>query len=162
MVGSPLLSYLDVQLPEFLSNKLTIGEARHLGPKLVKQDSLEPVCDLLGDNVFQGRAVHIPIEASVLEDPIAEDPIIEDPVVEDPIIKEPITKELVPINLTVGIVHKSSMALDRWYPAVLPIRSQATPHSISQQTIPPTSQQRRKQQKGANSATTRTSTPSAV
>ena len=61
MVGSPLLSYLDVQLPKFLPNGLTSSEARHQGPKIVMQDSLEVVHDGLGDNIFQGRAMHISI-----------------------------------------------------------------------------------------------------
>ena len=106
--------------------------------------------------------MHIPIEAPVLEDPIAEDPIVEDPIVEDPIIKEPVTEEPVPTNLTARMVHKSSMASDHWFLAAQPIRSQVAPHSISQQTTPPASPQQRKQHKGADGATTKTSTPSAV
>ena len=51
-VSSPLLSYLDVWLPGFLLRGLTLEEARHLGPQLVRHDSLEPIQDGLGDTVF--------------------------------------------------------------------------------------------------------------
>ena len=63
IVGSPLLSYHDVWLPGFLLNGLTCGEARHQGPKIVREGSLEPIGDGSGDTVFQGRAVHILVEA---------------------------------------------------------------------------------------------------
>lgn len=53
-VRSPLLSYLDVQLHGFLLKRLTFSEARELGPRLVRHDSLEPMQDSLGDIVFQG------------------------------------------------------------------------------------------------------------
>ena len=69
MVDSPLLSYLDVQLPGFLPKGLTSREARDLGPRLVKYDSLEPIQDDLGDNIFQGQVGHIPVEALPLGDP---------------------------------------------------------------------------------------------
>ena len=72
IVGSPLLSYLDIRLQGFLPKGLTTSEARHLGPRLVRQDSLEPIRDGSRDNVFQGRAVYIPVEAPILEDPVAE------------------------------------------------------------------------------------------
>ena len=52
-VGSSLLSYLDVRLPGFLPKGLTSREATDLGPRLVRQDSLKPIQDSLGDTVFQ-------------------------------------------------------------------------------------------------------------
>ena len=52
MVGSPLLSYLNVRLPGFLSSGLTSGEVRHQGPRRVRQGSLKPVCDGSADTVF--------------------------------------------------------------------------------------------------------------
>lgn len=64
IVSSPLLSYLDIRLPGFLPKGLTYGEARHLGPQLVKYDSLEPIQDGSGDSIFQGQLGHIPVEAS--------------------------------------------------------------------------------------------------
>ena len=82
-VNSPLLSYLDVRLPRFLLNKLTSGEARCYGPRIVRQDSLEPVHDGSGDNVFQGLAMHIPVKAPLLEGLIAEAPIAEALVAKD-------------------------------------------------------------------------------
>lgn len=112
MVGSPLLSYLNVRLPGFLLNRLTSGEARHQGPRRVRQGSLELVHDGSGDTVFWGRVVHIPIEALILEAPI---------------IEAPIAEALVLINLTIGIVRKCTKALDCWFPAVQPIGSQAAP-----------------------------------
>lgn len=69
-VSSLLLSYLDVRLPGFLPYGLTSGEARHLGPLIARHDSLEPLQDGSGDTVFQGQAVHIPLEASVSGDPV--------------------------------------------------------------------------------------------
>lgn len=97
-ISSPLLSYLNVRLPRFLPNGLTNGEARHQGPRIVKQDSLEPIHDGSSDKVFQGRAVHIPVEAPVLEALITKTPVAEDHI---------------PINLTVRMVQKRTMALDR-------------------------------------------------
>ena len=61
--GSPLLSFLNIQLPGFLPPGLTSGEAKELGPRLVRHDSLEPIQDGLGNTVFQGRLEHIPMDA---------------------------------------------------------------------------------------------------
>ena len=61
-VGSPLLSYLDVRLHNFLPPGLTVSEARRLGPRQVKAGSLFPVRDGLADTIFYGRAEHILIE----------------------------------------------------------------------------------------------------
>nr|POF14753.1 hypothetical protein CFP56_43600 [Quercus suber] len=63
---SPLLSYLDVRLPRFLPKGLTSGEARELGPRLVKHGSLEPIQDSSRDTIFQGRAVHTLVEVPIL------------------------------------------------------------------------------------------------
>ena len=84
MVGSPLLSNLYVWLLGFLSNKLTRGEARHQGPRRFRQGSLEPVHDGSANTIFQGQAMHIPVEAPDLGAPVAEAPA--------------------PINPTVGMV----------------------------------------------------------
>ena len=40
---------------------------RHQGPRRVRQGSLEPVRDGSADTVFQGRAMHIPVETSILD-----------------------------------------------------------------------------------------------
>lgn len=58
-----LLSFLDVWIPRFLPNRLTSEEARHQGPRIVRESSFEPNRDGLGDMVFQGKAVHILVEA---------------------------------------------------------------------------------------------------
>lgn len=71
-VGSPLFSYLDVLLPGFLPHELTSGEARHQEPKRFRQGSLEPIHNDSADTVFQGRVVHIPVEALVAEAPVVE------------------------------------------------------------------------------------------
>ena len=68
-VNSLLLSYLDVQLPNFSPKGLTSGEARHLGPQLVRHDSLKPIQDGSGDTVFQGHVENIPVDAPPLGDP---------------------------------------------------------------------------------------------
>ena len=68
MVSSPLLSYIDVCLPGFLSRGLTIGEAREREPHLRREDSLSPVRDGSADTVFQGRAEHLPVENSTTVD----------------------------------------------------------------------------------------------
>ena len=107
MVGSPLFSYLDVWLPEFLPHGLTSGEARHLGSRLVRHDSLEPIQDSSRDTVFQGRAIHIPLEAPILGDPNEKGSVTEEAVLEEPILPNPIEE----------MVQKRSMALDRWFPA---------------------------------------------
>ena len=98
-VGSPLLLYLDVRLLGFLPKGLTFEEARHLGPQLVRHDSLEPIQDGSRDTVFQGRAEDIPMEAPILGDPNEEGSV---------------TKETNPIlpNSAERIVQKWSMALD--------------------------------------------------
>ena len=41
---------------------------RHQGPRRVRQGSLEPICDGLANTVFQGQAMHIPVETLVLDD----------------------------------------------------------------------------------------------
>jgi len=109
MVGSPLLSYLDVRLLSFLPRGLTSREAKHLGPWLVRNDSLEPIQDGSRDTVFQGRSGHIPVEAPPLGDPDEEGPTTEetDPALPDPVIE---------------MVKKRLMALNRWFPATLTLR----------------------------------------
>ena len=67
-IGSPLLSYFDIQLLEFLLHRLTCDEVKHQGPRRVRQGSLEPVHNGSADIVFQGRVVHIPVETPIIED----------------------------------------------------------------------------------------------
>ena len=38
------------------------------GPRRVRQGSLEPICDGLANTVFQGQAMHIPVETLILDD----------------------------------------------------------------------------------------------
>ena len=67
LVDSPLLSYIDVQHPNFFPLNLTVGEARDFDPWLTKVDSLEPVRDTSADSIFQGRTIHIPVEEPRVE-----------------------------------------------------------------------------------------------
>ena len=68
MIDSPLLSYFDVQLLEFLPHGLTCDKVKHQGPRRVRQGLLELIHNGLVDIVFQGRAVHIPVETPILDD----------------------------------------------------------------------------------------------
>lgn len=106
-IGSPLLSYLNVRLPGFLPQGLTSEEARHLVTWLVKHDSLEPIQDSSGDTIFEGRAIHIPLEAAILGDSNEEDPVTEEAILEKAILPNPIEE----------MVQKRSMVLDRWFQA---------------------------------------------
>ena len=85
-IGNLLLSYLDVRLPGFLPQGLTSREAKHLDPQLVRHDSFEPIQDGSRDTVFQGRAVHVPLEAPILGDPIEEGSIAEEKILEKPVL----------------------------------------------------------------------------
>ena len=67
-IGSPLLSYFDVQLLEFLPHGLTCNKVKHQGPRRVRQGLLELIHNSSADIVFQGRAMHIPVETPVLDD----------------------------------------------------------------------------------------------
>lgn len=112
MVDSPLLSYLEVWLQGFLLRGLTSGEARHLGPQLVKHDSLEPIPDDSGDIVFYGRAEHIPVDTLLLGDPDEEGLVAKGT---DPVLPNPAEE----------IVKKWSMALDCWFSVAQASRVQA-------------------------------------
>lgn len=105
IVSSPLLSYLDIQPPGFLPCNLTSEEAKQLGPRIARQDFLEPVQDRSTDRVFQGKAVHITLDAPALEDPTEKDPDREE--------LHPITSTL--LTLAMDMVQKRSMALDHWF-----------------------------------------------
>lgn len=96
---------MDVRLLDILPKGLTSGEARDLGPRLVKHDSLEPIQDGLGDTIFQGHAEHIPMDAPPLGDPDEEGLSVEE------------TNPMLPTS-TEKMVKKRSMALDRWFPTV--------------------------------------------
>ena len=68
-IGSPLLSYIDVWHQGFFLLRLTVGEARDLGPHLIRVDSLVPTRDESADTIFQGRVLHTPIEKQRYEMP---------------------------------------------------------------------------------------------
>ena len=58
LVGSPLLSYIDIRHPNFLPPNLTVGEARDFGPQIVRAESLVPVKDDTTNLVSQNHTVH--------------------------------------------------------------------------------------------------------
>ena len=62
LVDSLLLSYIDMRHSNFLPPNLIVGEARDLDPRLVKAESLVPVRDASTNSIFQGCAVHRPVE----------------------------------------------------------------------------------------------------
>lgn len=107
-VSSLLLSYLDVRLPRFLPHGLMSKEARHLGPLVVRHDSLKPIQDGSRDIVFQGQAVHIPLEASVSRIPVLGNLVCEGLN----------TNNFTLPTQTIKMVQKWSMALDRWFLAL--------------------------------------------
>ena len=129
-VGSPLLSYLGVWLPEFLPHRLTSGEARHQGPRIVRESLLESVCDDSGDMVFHGRVVHIPVEALTVD-------------------------ALVPTNPTTWMVQWCNMALERWFLGAQLVGGHVAPQLTPQQANPPLAPcQRRKRKRVAYDPTT--------
>ena len=71
-ISSPLLSYIDVRHRGFFPPRLTIGEAWDLGPRLIRVGLLVPTRDGSADTIFQGRAVHTPVEEQHIEAPTAE------------------------------------------------------------------------------------------
>lgn len=111
-VGSPLLSYLCIWLLEFLPHGLTSGEVRHQGPRIVRESSLEPVCDDSGDTVFHGHVVHIPVEVLT-------------------------TNALVPINPTLGMVQWRNMAFERWFLGAQLVGGHVAPQLTPRQANPP-------------------------
>ena len=68
-IGSPLLSYINVRLPGFLSRGLIVGKARQRAPQYIKEGSLVLARDGLVDSIFQGRAEHIPFKDPATAEP---------------------------------------------------------------------------------------------
>ena len=61
-MDSPLLSYIDVWHSNLLPPSSTVGEARDLGPRIVRAESLVPLRDTSAETVSRNRAVHRPIK----------------------------------------------------------------------------------------------------
>ena len=55
LVNSPLLSYIDVRHANFLPPRLTVGEARDLGPRYTCSDELAPIRDESVERVSRRR-----------------------------------------------------------------------------------------------------------
>ena len=66
-MDNPLLSYIDIRHPNFLPQNLIVGKAWDLDPQLTRADSLIPVRDASANCIFQGCAVHIPVEGPRVE-----------------------------------------------------------------------------------------------
>ena len=55
LVDSPFLSYIDVRYANFLLPRLTVGEARDLGPHYTCSDELVPIRDEFAEHVSRRR-----------------------------------------------------------------------------------------------------------
>ena len=55
LVNSPFLSYIDVRYANFLLLRLTVGEARDLGPHYICSDELVPIRDESVEHVSRRR-----------------------------------------------------------------------------------------------------------
>ena len=58
LVDNPLLSYIDVRHANFLPPRLTIGEARDLGPCYTYSNELAPIRDESTERVSRHRREH--------------------------------------------------------------------------------------------------------
>ena len=61
LVDGPLLSYIDICHPNFLPPNL-VDNARDLGPRLTKVESLVLVRDASANTIFQDHSVHKPVK----------------------------------------------------------------------------------------------------
>ena len=113
-----------------MPHRLTSGEARHQGPRIVRESSLEPVCDDSGDTVCHGSIVHILVEALIAD-------------------------ALVPINPTTGMVQRCNTALKHWFLGAQLVGGHVAPQLTPQQANPPLAPcQRRKRKRVAYDPTT--------
>ena len=71
LVDSPLLSYIDVWHANFLPPRLTVGEARDLGPRYTYSEELAPIQDESAELMSQNRRVHVPVEPETPVEPEA-------------------------------------------------------------------------------------------
>ena len=79
LVDSPLLSYIDVRHANFLPPKLTVGEARDLGPWYTCSDELVTVRDESAKRVSQNRQIHVLVEPEApieLEAPVEPEALV--------------------------------------------------------------------------------------
>lgn len=60
--SSLLLSYIDVRHKHFFLPRLTVGQARDLGPWLIRVGSLVSVRDKFADTIFHSQAEHTLVE----------------------------------------------------------------------------------------------------
>ena len=71
LVDNPLLSYIDVRHANFLPPRLTIGEARDLGPCYTYSNELAPIRDESAERVSRRRReqAHVLVEQEALLQP---------------------------------------------------------------------------------------------
>ena len=64
LVDNPLISYIDVRHANFFPSRLTIREARDLGPRYTCSDELAPIWDESAECVSQRRReqAHVPVQ----------------------------------------------------------------------------------------------------
>ena len=72
LVDSPLLSYIDIRYANFLPPKLTVGEARNLGPRYNCSDELAPIGDESAERVSRRRRELVHQQVEQENPPLAE------------------------------------------------------------------------------------------
>ena len=120
LVNSPLLSYIDVRHANFLPPRLTVGEARDLGPRYTCSDELAPIRDELVERVSRRRRelAHQQVEQ---EAPPQAEP-------EAPAQAEEAVVELVSSSGTESeMVTRKVMTISRFMPGAQPSEQQQPP-----------------------------------
>ena len=124
LVNSPLLSYIDVRHANFLPPRLTVGEARDLGPRYTCSDELAPIRDESVERVSRRRRelAHQQVEQ---EAPPQAEP-------EAPAQAEEAVVELVSSSRTESeMVTRKVMTISRFIPGTQPSEQQQPPPSSS-------------------------------
>ena len=148
LVNSPLLSYIDVQYPNFLPPKLTTEEAREFGKHYTCSDELAPLRDKSAERVSRCLR-ELAHEAIQQETPVQEQAKPENPVA------EPEHPALEATNLSATDTHPGEnmvarrvMTIDRFVPgARQPIQPPPSQGRSQVPPPPPFSQARRARKK---------------
>ena len=116
LVDSPLLSYIDIWYANFLSPKLTTGEAKEFGRRYTCSDELAPLRDESAERVSR-RLRQLAHDAIQQEDPVQEQAPLENPVAESeqPAIKATAlsAKDTQPVG---NMVSRKVMTIDHFVP----------------------------------------------